>query len=74
MLERPQIGENYSLKEINNLAVRRFSTRGKLAWENKKFHQRLNVEVSKDLWFKQWLVGMIDGDVKVLIIYEPYIT
>ncbi|OMJ07113.1 cytochrome c oxidase subunit 1 [Smittium culicis] len=62
MLGIPQIGKNYSLKKVNNLAVRMFSTRGELAWENKNTHQRLNVEVSKDLWFKQWLVGMIDGD------------
>jgi heme/copper-type cytochrome/quinol oxidase subunit 1 len=53
MLGTPQIGENYSLIERSS-AVRMFSTRGQLAWENINSHQRLNVEISKDLGFQQW--------------------
>ena len=43
-----------------------FSTRGQSAWDKVYYstlsHQRLNVMQPNVEWFKQWLVGMTDGD------------
>ena len=71
MRETPQFGKNYS--SITNLlgfsgqsAVKMFLTRGQSAWGkynySKLSHQRLNVMQPKNEEFKQWLVGMTDGD------------
>jgi hypothetical protein len=71
MRETPQLGKNYSsninLLWINNeLAVKMFLTRGQSAWDKLNSstlsHQRLNVMQPKNEEFKQWLVGMTDGD------------
>ena len=71
MREIPQIGKNYSMI-INNLeiniqsSVKMFLTRGLHAWDKLNnsilSHQRLNVMQPKNEEFKQWLVGMTDGD------------
>jgi hypothetical protein len=75
MRETPQFGENYSLNinplwknfSLNQyLVVKMFLTRGQFAWDKIKYstlsHQRLNVIQPNEQWFKQWLVGMTDGD------------
>jgi hypothetical protein len=71
MRETPQFGKNYS--SIINLlgfrgqsAVKMFLTRGQSAWDKFNYsslsHQRLNVMQPNNEEFKQWLVGMTDGD------------
>jgi hypothetical protein len=52
-------------------------SRGKYAWVNNKYystHQRLNGEYLENnknkIWFKQWLVGMTDGDGTFHIAYQ----
>ena len=71
MRETPQFGENYSSNTklfwiSNKLAVKMFLTRGQSAWDKLNYstlsHQRLNVMQPKNDEFKQWLVGMTDGD------------
>src|SRR5438270_3871056 len=49
------------------LVVKTVFTRGQFAWEKgREFstssHQRLNVEHPNDEFFKQWLIGLTDGD------------
>jgi hypothetical protein len=72
----PQLEKNYSLNiNLNRkfffflnkyLVVKMFFTRGQFAWDKIKYstlsHQRLNVIQPNEDWFKQWLVGMTDGD------------
>lgn len=71
MRETPLFGKNYS--SITNLlwlsgksAVKMFLTRGQSAWGKLNYsilsHQRLNVMQPKNEEFKQWVVGMTDGD------------
>jgi hypothetical protein len=71
MRETPQIGKNYSsiinsLEFIKKSAVKMFLTWGQSAWVKLNYstlsHQRLNVVQPNNEEFKQWLVGMTDGD------------
>lgn len=71
MRETPQFGKNYSsitnpLGFSGQSAVKMFLTRGQSAWGKFHYstlpHQRLNVMQPKNEEFKQWLVGMTDGD------------
>lgn len=63
---------NYSCLIITY--VKMFISRRQYAWVNNKFyfiHQRLNGEyLNKKIWFKQWLIGVTDGDGTFSIIYQ----
>ena len=51
-----------------------FFTRGLFAWDKIKYttlsHQRLNVIQPNEQWFKQWLVGMTDGDGSFSVLHQ----
>jgi hypothetical protein len=68
---------NLGLNKIlfnNCLAVKMFLTRGQSAWGKLNYstlsHQRLNVMQPKNEEFKQWLVGMTDGDGSFSILHQ----